>query len=339
MPFVLGVLVEGPLLLYCERFRRERVLGLGLLGMGVSLSGCAWATNLVEFGLAFALYYPSSGIACGIAQAALMDADPERREQRMTEWAFSGWVGDLAGPVLLWLAEQLHLEFRSAFAAIGALLFVAAAAFSRRQLTAGGPDDDESEPALPLADTVRLLVRKRPLFLWLLAVAFCSLLDEIVAALIGLRVAPQGGAAAVALSLSAFTLGGILGLLPMNWLLARMPGTRVLALACWGCGVSYTAWLVLPSSWSAPLLFVVGAFTAAHYPLAQAQAYRALPDRSTLVAAAAQPFTVFDALLPLLVGWVADEWGVLWALAVLGAQPLGVLAACWFEKNRKAAPL
>lgn len=328
MPFVFALLVEGPILIACERFPRERVLGLGLLLMGVSLLGCALAPNLLWFGAAFALYSPASGIACSIAQAALMDADPERREQRMTEWAVAGWIGDLGGPALLWLSDVAGFGYRGAFVAMGVLLAFAAWAFSRRPFSAEGEDEDEDE--LPLRETLRLLARQRLLFLWLSAVALCSLLDEIVAALIGVRVAPLG-TSSVATSLVAFTLGGIVGLLPMNALLRRMSGVRVLVLSCLGCAVVYVAWLALPLWTSVPLLFVLGALTAPHYPLTQAQAYQALPERSTLVAAAGQPFMLVDIVLPLVVGFVADQAGVLWALLLLVAQPLGILGACWLE--------
>jgi fucose permease len=75
-------------------------------------------------------------------------------------------------------------------------------------------------------------------------------------------------------------------------------------------------------------LFATGFFTAVHYPIAQAQAYRALPERSTLVAAAGQPFIVFDVALPLAIGLVSDAFGVLLAAALLLLQPFGLLLVC-----------
>lgn len=101
---------------------------------------------------------------------------------------------------------------------------------------------------------------------------------------------------------------------------------QLLVGSCVGSLVFYALWLSgEPAPESALWLFATGAFVAAHYPLAQAQAYRALPERSTLVAAAAQPFSALELLLPWAVGWCADRVGVLAGLSLLTMQPLGLL--------------
>lgn len=340
VPFVVALLIEAPLLVWLERFPRHRVLAVGLSGMAGALLLCALAPDLFTFAIGFSLYAPSSGIACGIAQAALMDAAPERREQSMTEWALAGWIGDLCGPLLLWTSAALGFGWRGAFLCVVGALCLPVGYFWVNPSAVAQPeaeeDDEDGEPRL--LETLRLLLKQRTLFWWAFGVALCSLLDEVVAGLVGLRLHEETGSTQrVAEALLAFTLGGVAGLVLLKPLLARVDPIRLLRLSCWGCASAYGAWLVSDSVvWSTPLLFVAGVFVAAHYPIAQAQAYRALPERSTLVAAAGQPFMILDMALPLLVGWSADRYGIVVALGLLAIQPFGLLVvACVATRRRR----
>ncbi len=325
----LVALVEAPLLLWLERWPRPRVMGIGLLGMGLATLICAAAPDLLWVAVGCSVYYPSSGIACSIAQASLMDAAPEKREHHMADWAVWGWIGDLATPLLLWAAHAAGLGWRGAFAALGGLVVLAAPLLMRALPNAvaitepEAPDDDE----LGLVSSVKLLLQRRLLFLWLAGVALCSLHDEILSSFASIRIfADTRETATVAWNLSALTVGGICGLALLKLWLRRSEPERILAFACWGSAVAYVAWLMNTGTWSnVLLLFLCGGFVSLHYPIAQAAAYRALPGRSTLVAAAGQAFAVFDLLVPLGLGWLSDRLGVLAALWVLLLQPLGLL--------------
>src|SRR5690606_8562558 len=147
--------------------------------------------------------------------------------------------------------------------------------------------------------------------------------------LAGLQVhAASESAGWVAGTLAAFTLGGSVGLVLLKWLLRKVTSRTLLVGSTLGCAASYGLWLGAGHCWWAPLaLLLTGFFAAAHYPLTSARAYAALPGRSTLVAAAGQCFVLFELALPVLLGVVADELGLLVALALLLAQPLGILLA------------
>lgn len=337
VPLLVALLIEGPILLACERFARHRVLGFGLLGMALGSLVCGIGPNVYTFSAGFSVFCVASGVACGIAQAALMDADPEHREQRMTEWAVSGWLGDFAAPALLWFSAAAGLGWRGAFVAMSFALVLAAYAFSRRPLPSGTDEQNDDDAELPLGDTVRLLARSRWLFWWLFGVALCSLLDEIVAVLAGMRIEAAGGdTARVAAALFAFTAGGVLGLFALGRLLKGGASLRLLQISCVGCALSVAIWSACDSvELAVPLLFLVGLFSSAHYPIAQAQAYAALPGRSTLVAAAGQPFLVFDVLMPLGLGALADGFGLTVALSATLLQPLGLLLIVAVSRNRE----
>jgi fucose permease len=79
---------------------------------------------------------------------------------------------------------------------------------------------------------------------------------------------------------------------------------------------------------------LTGLFTAPLFPIAAAQAYRAAPGHSTRVAALMQLTAPLELFLPLVIGWVADRFGLLDALWLLALQPLGMLFVLWMTRER-----
>ena len=108
------------------------------------------------------------------------------------------------------------------------------------------------------------------------------------------------------------------------------------------CTVAFVAWLAAPTVWlSVALMVPVGVTAAPLYPLASAQAYARCPGRSSVVLVTSHLFAPFGLALPWLLGWVADHAGTAAALALLAAQPVGlvVLAAATRPRAAPAAPV
>ncbi|HEY3495775.1 MAG TPA: MFS transporter, partial [Polyangiaceae bacterium] len=276
LPLLVSLFVDTPVLFWAERRGRSRMIALGLFGMGAALILAGCAGTVPAFGAAFALFAVSSGLACSLAQAALMDGDPARREQNMTAWAFSGTLGDLCAPLCIAAAVALAGSHRAAYFAVGVGLVCLSPWFARRELPSGAPlPEDDDEPA---RGALRSALSNRALLLWLAGVSLCGLLDEIFAAFgaLWLRERFPRDPAVVATALTACTLGALIGLALLHRLLARHSPQLLLAIACTGSIVAHFGWLASRSSLAATLwMGVAGLFVAWHYPLAQAQAYRA----------------------------------------------------------------
>src|SRR5262249_24945156 len=153
---------------------------------------------------------------------------------------------------------------------------------------------DDEPPPPPLLRALREALRDRVLMLWLLGMALCDLLDEILVLFASLHVRIELGAGPAWQSaiITAFVVGGIAGLAVLARLLPR-PGEHRLLVACGlACTVAYIAWLAAPSLLVSAILIVpVGASSAALYPLASARAYARCPGRSGVVLAASHLFT------------------------------------------------
>jgi MFS family permease len=213
----------------------------------------------------------------------------------------------------------------------------------------GGPGRRGGAPAADLAEindqpplwqAAREALRDRVLISWLFGTALCHLLDEILIVFASIYVRDALGASPAAQSamVGAFIAGGALGLIALDRLLARHGEHRLMIAAGVACAALFAGWLAAPSAWLAIVLMVpVGATAAPLYPLASALAYARCPERSSIVLVASHLFAPLTLALPYGLGWVADHAGVLAALALLAAQPVGLVALAAVTSPRGTA--
>jgi predicted MFS family arabinose efflux permease len=341
-PLAASFVLEPPLFVLADRYPKKYFVCGGLLAMGVldviiGLSGTFWV-------VAAALFFATTANGCGVSlsQATLMDAYPAEREKMMVRWTFMGSAGDLVAPALFWLLASFALGWREAFLVSGAIVVLYALMLARQTFPEPVADaqnlpEDAEEPSF--REITLAALRNRRLLVWLLGVWLCGLLDELLVAFgaLYLRDALSADAASRSVVLMAFMVGGMLGLLLLHRLLGRVGSLPLLRLAALGSAASYVAWLsastiVASAAWMA----AVGFFTSALYPIAKAQAYRALPGRSGMVNAVSHVFTPLDVVLPLGLGLVADAFGLLPALAILIAQPVLLFAIATLVSKRPA---
>lgn len=327
-PGLVALVVEPVLFVLADRYPRKWFVCGGLFAMALAAFAAALAPNVIVLGAAIALAYLGSGSGVALAQATLVDARPLERERVLTRWALFGEIGDLLAPVAMAGLAALQLGWRTAYAAVGAVVFVWAVLLARRSFPAdSGEDEEDEEPGV--FEALGAAVQNRRLIFWLGATALCDLLDEIVVVFATMYLRDQLDAGSVARSvvIGAAVAGAIAGVLITDRLLARVAPLRLLLASSVACGLSYAAWLVVPDVWlSAFFFFVVGVTAAPMYPIASAQAYAALPGRSGTVNAAGHVFTPLVLAMPWVLGAIADHFGARAALALLLVQPLGLAA-------------
>jgi fucose permease len=171
----------------------------------------------------------------------------------------------------------------------------------------------------------------------LFACSLCSLLDEtlVAFAVMFTRDVLGGGEIAQSTMVAMFSSGAAVGVALMPRALARLKPLALLAWTSVACTVAYSAWLFSTALVPATvLIFAAGMTVGPLYPLAKAQAFRALPERSGLVNALNAAFTPLDIVLPYGIGYVADTYGIRWALAILVLQPIGLGLIALIEVRR-----
>jgi MFS family permease len=327
-PRLAGLILEPPLFLLADRHPKKWFICGGFVAMGLIDLTIGFSTTFVVVAAALMLSGVASGAGVSLSQAALMDTYPADRERLMTRWVFMGAAGDLATPALFWLLALFALGWRSAFMITGAMVLVYSVVLLRQRFPPQAPqaeDDDE----IPILEALRLAFRDRKLLMWLFASWTCGLMDELLVAFGALHLRDGLGADSEtrSLILMAMMAGALLGLALLDRLLARFDPLKLLTTSCVGTTVSYLAWLSATDPVSSGFwIFSSGLFIGTLYPLAKAQAYRALPGRSGMLNAIAHVFTPLDLLMPIAMGLIADRFGLLPALALLLLQPLSLFA-------------
>lgn len=340
-PMLLAMVVEGPLLLIADRWRRDRAAALCIGAMGIAMMVAACANSAWMLAIAFGAWGSIGGLGCGICQGALMDTYSDARERWMTRWTLMGAIGDACTPVLIVAVAAFGFGWRAALAVAGGLHLLHALVLSRVRLDDAGASSDEEadEPKESLWSQLRAGVRDRNLMLWLAACALCCLLDEILVAFGALFLRDELGAGIEVQSLAFLVcaLAGALGLFITDRLLTRVDPLILLVATSVATAVVFVAWLQVRSiPASVVLLGAVGLFCAPLYPICAARAYAARPGQPGLVAAIDQMFAPIPVLAPLLIGFVADRVGIVIALAILVLQPAGVALVALV--GRRASP-
>jgi MFS family permease len=324
---LVSLVVEPPLFILADRYPKKRFVCGGLVVLGASCVLAGLAPSYWVLLVALGIFGPASGCGVQLSQATLMDANPHRRERLMTRWTFMGASGDLAVPALLSLLGLFALGWRHGMVGVGLLVMGYAAWLWRVRF----PEASIPEPSarhVPWRAAVTAALQNRRLLLWLFAVWLCSLLDEILVAFGALHLRDNLGAGLHERDaiLMLWMGGGLVGLVVVDRLLVVADPLKLLILSS-ACGAgAYLLWVGSPGLWlSGFFMALTGFLCAALYPIAQAQAYRALPGQSGMVNAVGQLFTPLNVVTPFLLGMAADRWGLTVTLVLLVAQPIGLL--------------
>jgi len=365
LPFLGSALLEAAAALIAERCSRRRLVGWGLMACGAALALCALSANGVLLALGLTLAGAASGLACTAGQIELVARHPGGRERAMTRWVLCGGIGDVLTPVFVALVLHLGGSYRAAFAAtaLWTLLHAlsvlrtkpahandaastppardaAPASDSEPYVEASEPAEDaedaEDAAAAPLLEALRASLSNGRLWLALVGCNLCLFLDEVVVAFAALHAETALGAspsAAVA-CVGGGAIGSVLGAAYTDRLLSRVAPDRLLSGSACAALAALLAVLLAPDPlWLGLALLVLGAAAAPHYALLKAKAYAAVPGRPGLVNALSQVFVTIEIGAPLLLGALADRYGLTLALACLAIQPLGVLLVLLIQRR------
>jgi MFS transporter, FSR family, fosmidomycin resistance protein len=334
VPLLLGSLLELPLGVMAGQGRRRR---LAVLAGGVvfilTLLAAAAARSFSGLLAAFVIFFPASGAFVSLTQSGLMDADPGRREQHMARWNLAGSAGSVAGPFVLIAVLAAGGGWRSAF---GVLAVAAAAAWlgvARHPPRAAPDDGPPARPGAAAAVRQVLAALRRPgVARCLVLLQVCDLLLDTLTGFVAVylvavvHATPEQAALGVAIRLGAGLAGGA----AVVWALRRVRGLTLLRASAAAAAVLYPAFLLVPGiGLKLLLLGGLSAATAPWYPLLQARLYGSLPDSSGIAVSLSSAAGLLGGAGPLAVGFLAQRFGLTWALAGLAAAPLCVLGGLW----------
>jgi MFS family permease len=318
---LLGAL-EAPVFALTARWPRRSLLAASQLAMAVTCLCAAASASQWMLLLALLFYGPTTGISCGTAQAALVDGAAGDGERALSRWALYQSVGDLAAPLLLSALALVGLGWRAAFVVAAAVALVQAA------MVRAGPALLQAAPAAQEEARRASGGGIRSAILWCGAGVLCTLMDEVLVSFGALHLDSLGATPAqrgVALAGAALCAMG--ALVVVERMPLRLSGMRLLLASSAGCATVFAGCLVSSSlPLGAMLLALTFALAAPLHPVVSAQAYAALPGRSTAVNVINSLLATVELTIPLFLGAIANRFGVRAALAVMILEPVGLFA-------------
>jgi FSR family fosmidomycin resistance protein-like MFS transporter len=343
------------------RRRHRYVLAGGALVLA-SLVAVALARSLGPLIAAFVAFFPASGAFVSLTEAALMDRDPSRRQQRMAAWNLAGSAGAVAGPLLLaavlamggtWRVGYLALAGAAGAALAGAAIGGPAKATpgrngSRPDAPHDGdhdsdhdcepdcePDSDHdraeadeadagSEERVSAGEALRAL-RTGQVARWLVLLQVSDLLLDVLTGFVGIYLVyvVHASPAQAAIGVAIRLGAGLAGDAVFVFLAGRISARTVLRASALAAGLLFPAFLVVgPLPAKLAILAALSVATSGWYPVLQASLYAQLPGRSGIAVFWSSVAGLVGALGPLAVGFAAQRFGLAPALACLAVTPV-----------------
>jgi MFS transporter, FSR family, fosmidomycin resistance protein len=333
---LLGGLIELPVgvLSGTGRRRRRWVLAGGLVFIA-SVLGAALAGSFPVLLATLVIFFPASGAFVSLTQSALMDAYPGRRAQHMARWTLAGAIGSVAGPLLVAAVVAAGGSWRTAFvlvavAAAASWLAIAGSGPTPAATAAAAPDEEDETGDWPGLRAAARITAEAGAVRWLLLIEASDLLLDVFTGFLALYLVAALHASAFVAALGvAVRLGaGLAGYALLNPVLERLNPLRVLRASVLVSGLLFPAFLLVPGvAGKLVLLAAVSIATAPWYPVLMAELYASLPDRSGLAVSLSSAAAMVGAAGPLVVGLLAEQIGLPWAMGVLCVVPVIMLAA------------
>jgi FSR family fosmidomycin resistance protein-like MFS transporter len=275
----------------------------------------------------FSLLFVASGAYVNLAQATLIDRDPERSEQTMARWTLLGSVGVTIAPLIVTGLVFFGYGWRGLYLALaGAAVVYSILLFCQRfDLHAGAERPASSKE---MAQNLVAALKTPEVVRWLLLSEFANLMLDKFVEVTGIYfsdvvgVGPAAASGAVGVVTFAGLIGGIL-LVPA---LEKVRGLSVLRVSAVIVLASYIAFLLAPEPWLKFILIaVIGFCTAGWYAIIAGKIYAALPGQSGIVVTVTSLGSAAGLVVPFIVGCVADGFGLQWAMWLLALGPIALI--------------
>ncbi|MBV6466352.1 MAG: hypothetical protein PGMFKBFP_01662 [Anaerolineales bacterium] len=330
LPGIIAAFIEPFIGILGDVWKRRALILAGGVFFTLSLLLASASFSFILLLSAFILFHPSSGAFVSLSQASLMDSDAKRHEQNMARWTLAGTLGVLAGPLLLGLFVYLGLGWRGTYALLASLsTLILLLAFKRIP-----PDAfPASRPSFGLLlDGFRAALaalKRKEVWRWLLLLEFSDLMLDVLLSYLALyfvdvaRVAETQAGIAVAfwLALGLFTDFAFIPFIDR-----RPDSVKFLRLTAAAQMVFFPLFLLVPGFLPKLVMITfVNFFNTGWYSILQGRLYSALPGQSASLMAIGAVTTPIAKLLPLLIGFLADRFGLQAAMWLLLLGPIALL--------------
>ncbi len=328
LPGLIGVLGEPFIgLLGDTRHRRALVLG-GILATAIGLTLISGAQQYLPLLLAMCILYVASGAYVNLSQATLIDRDPRRAENTMARWVLMGAIGVTLSPLLITVVLTVEGSWRAVFLSTAIVAGVFALLLFKQRFDGHAGAEDEAGSLKQMGRRLLTALRSRTLVKWVILTELADFMLDKLLEVTGLYFHDVAGVSlpAASAAVTVSTIAGLLGSFVLVPLLEKVNGVRVLRVTAFIVLFAYAALLLIPSVWlKVVLIAVISLSTAGWYVVLRARCYEALPGQSGVVVAVTSLANVSGLFVPLLLGGIADAFGLQAAMWLLIIGPIALI--------------
>ena len=336
LPYLVGSAIEPAIGILGDSWRRKLLIAGGGIVFALSLLLIALGQSFLPLLLAFVLMFPASGAFVSLSQATLMDLNPARHDQLMARWTLFGSIGVVGGSLLLsgalvWLGSWRPLYLAFAVLMVGLVLAT---------LVQPHPRKDSQSVQATFGGGVRATLqalRSPTILRWLVLLDLADLMGDVLLEFVALYfvdVVALSGAGA-ALAVTTLSVAGLLGNILVIPLLERISGLVYVRASAVVIFALYVLLLLVPVvALKFALLAAIGLCAAGWHAVLRGRLYSAMPNQSGISMAVSSVWGIATGLIPGLLGFVAEAYGLPWTMALLALGPLGLIVLLPREGGR-----
>jgi FSR family fosmidomycin resistance protein-like MFS transporter len=342
VPGLVAIFVEPVIgLLGDTRYRRTMVVG-GIIATTISLLLVAGSSTYLFILAAFVIMASASGAYVNLAQATLIDRNPERAEHTMSRWVVLGSIGVTVSPLLATLSFYLGYGWRGLYLGLAGVAGLYVALLFRVKFNAHAGAEDESVAPGKLFQMLLEGFRNKELMRWVLITELADLmLDKLLEVtglyfhdVVGVSIPAASGAVAWS------SIVGLVGAVVLVPVIERISGLKLLRWSAVIVLFTYVAFLLVPVVWVKYILIgVISLCTAAWFPVLRAKSFQAMTGQSGVVTAVSAMVNASSLFVPTVLGGLADMFGLRWAMWLLVLGPLSLIIGLPREKSEGKAAL
>lgn len=309
--------------------RRLLILGGGILfTASLFITSSSYSFLILLF--SFILFFPSSGAYVSLSQANLMDSDESRHEQNMARWTFAGSLGVVTGPLLLGLFVYLGLGWRGTYALLASLSALSLIVAFRYL-----PADKKNTPFPSFAEVFDgfkaafQALKRKEVWRWLLLLEFADLMLDVLFSFLALYFVDVAHVTETQAGIAVMVwlvMGLITDFLFIPYVDKQKDTVQFLRRTAILNAIAFIAFMLVPGFIPKILLVIlVNLFNTGWYPILQGRLYSSLPGQSASLMAIGAVTTPLAKSLPLIIGILADQFGLQTAMWILLLGPIALL--------------
>jgi len=239
-----------------------------------------------------------------------------------------GAIGVTLSPLLITVVLSVEGSWRAVFFSTAIVAGVFAVLLFKQRFDGHTGAEDEVGSLQQLGQSLFLALRSRTLIKWVILTELADFMLDKLLEVTGLYFHDVAGvslpAASAAVTVSA--IAGLIGSFALVPLLEKVNGVHVIRISAVIVFFAYTAFLLIPIVWlKYVLIAVISLSTSGWYVVLRAKCYAVLPGQSGVVVAVTSLANISSLFMPLLLGGIADAFGLQIAMWLLIIGPIALI--------------